>query len=251
MVNSANRPPPSNQLLASLPAADFDRLASTLDIIPLKLKDILHKSGDYGAACVFSRRGVSVGAHRAGRWRQGGSRHSRTRRRRGIARSLGRWRPVAVRNNRPSRDGYLLSNVQDGLSARDGSARSLLRADHKIPVRFLRRCRSINRVQCGPFGRAAARALVADGPRPRWTKQLSADPGIRGDDARGDTANGHRRGRDTPEGRVDHIPPWPRHYRRIARNWNRRRVSAIAFQPNYCGESRASSSVQPRCGEHR
>ena len=39
MVTSSNRPPPSNHLLASLPSADFDRLASMLDIIPLKLKD--------------------------------------------------------------------------------------------------------------------------------------------------------------------------------------------------------------------
>ena len=44
MATSANRPPP-NHLLASLPAADFDRLSSTLDVIPLKLKTILHKPG--------------------------------------------------------------------------------------------------------------------------------------------------------------------------------------------------------------
>jgi CRP-like cAMP-binding protein len=53
----AKRPPPSapiapappsvsNRLLAALPAADRDRLLPTLDIIPLKLKDLMHKAGE-------------------------------------------------------------------------------------------------------------------------------------------------------------------------------------------------------------
>jgi CRP-like cAMP-binding protein len=45
----SNRPPPSsvlNRLLAALPAADRDRLLPTLDIIPLKLKDLIHKAGE-------------------------------------------------------------------------------------------------------------------------------------------------------------------------------------------------------------
>src|SRR5688572_520496 len=46
MVTSATRPPPSNHLLASLPSADFARLASTFDIIPLKLKTVVHAAGD-------------------------------------------------------------------------------------------------------------------------------------------------------------------------------------------------------------
>ena len=52
-----NRPPPSgpsrpappsvlNRLLAALPAVDRDRLVPTLDIVPLKLKHIVHKSGE-------------------------------------------------------------------------------------------------------------------------------------------------------------------------------------------------------------
>jgi CRP-like cAMP-binding protein len=45
MVTSATRPPPSNHLLASLRSADFDRLASTLDILPLKLKTVVHTAG--------------------------------------------------------------------------------------------------------------------------------------------------------------------------------------------------------------
>jgi CRP-like cAMP-binding protein len=56
-VPGSNRPPPSaptprppalvlNQLLAALPAADRDRLLPTLDIVPLKLKDLLHKAGE-------------------------------------------------------------------------------------------------------------------------------------------------------------------------------------------------------------
>ena len=46
MAASMTHRPPSNHLLASLPPADFDRLAATLDIIPLKLKVVLHNPGD-------------------------------------------------------------------------------------------------------------------------------------------------------------------------------------------------------------
>jgi CRP-like cAMP-binding protein len=48
-VPSANRPPPAgnaNRLLAALPAADYARILPSLTVIPLKLKDILHKPGD-------------------------------------------------------------------------------------------------------------------------------------------------------------------------------------------------------------
>ena len=46
---SANRPPPAgnpNRLLAALPAADYTRIAPSLTIVPLKLKDVLHKPGE-------------------------------------------------------------------------------------------------------------------------------------------------------------------------------------------------------------
>ena len=46
---STNRPPPSgnsNRLLAALPADDYKRILPALDVIPLKLKDILHKPGE-------------------------------------------------------------------------------------------------------------------------------------------------------------------------------------------------------------
>jgi CRP-like cAMP-binding protein len=42
----APAPSVSNRLLAALPAVDRDRLWPTLDIIPLKLKDLLHKAGE-------------------------------------------------------------------------------------------------------------------------------------------------------------------------------------------------------------
>jgi hypothetical protein len=48
-VPSANRPPPTgnpNRLLAALPAADYARILPSLTVVPLKLKDILHKPGD-------------------------------------------------------------------------------------------------------------------------------------------------------------------------------------------------------------
>ena len=46
---SADRPPPSgnaNRLLAALPAADYSRILPALTVIPLKLKDVLHKPGE-------------------------------------------------------------------------------------------------------------------------------------------------------------------------------------------------------------
>jgi CRP-like cAMP-binding protein len=56
-VPGTNRPPPSgpsrqappsvlNRLLAALPAVDRDRLLPTLEIVPLKLKDLVHKAGE-------------------------------------------------------------------------------------------------------------------------------------------------------------------------------------------------------------
>jgi CRP-like cAMP-binding protein len=46
---SANPPPPTsnpNRLLAALPAADYARILPSLTVVPLKLKDILHKPGE-------------------------------------------------------------------------------------------------------------------------------------------------------------------------------------------------------------
>jgi CRP-like cAMP-binding protein len=45
---SANRPPPAgnpNQLLASLPATDYARVLAVLEVVPLNLKELLHKPG--------------------------------------------------------------------------------------------------------------------------------------------------------------------------------------------------------------
>jgi CRP-like cAMP-binding protein len=46
---SANRLPPTgsrNRLLAALPADDYARIVPSLSVVPLKLKDILHKPGE-------------------------------------------------------------------------------------------------------------------------------------------------------------------------------------------------------------
>ena len=46
---SANRPPPTanpNRLLAALPASDYARILPSLTVVPLKLKNILHKPGE-------------------------------------------------------------------------------------------------------------------------------------------------------------------------------------------------------------
>jgi CRP-like cAMP-binding protein len=46
---SANRPPPTdnaNLLLAALPADEYKRIRQSLDVIPLKLKTLLHRSGE-------------------------------------------------------------------------------------------------------------------------------------------------------------------------------------------------------------
>ena len=43
---TTNRPPPANQLLAALPPDVFQRVDRPLDVIPLKLKQFLHKAGE-------------------------------------------------------------------------------------------------------------------------------------------------------------------------------------------------------------
>ncbi len=43
---TTNRPPPANHLLAALPFDDYVRLAPTLDVIPLKLKQFLYKPSE-------------------------------------------------------------------------------------------------------------------------------------------------------------------------------------------------------------
>jgi CRP-like cAMP-binding protein len=50
---TTNRPPPANHLLAALPADVFDRVAPTLDVVPLKLKEFLHKPGEPVRAVYF------------------------------------------------------------------------------------------------------------------------------------------------------------------------------------------------------
>jgi CRP-like cAMP-binding protein len=57
---SANRPPPTgnpNRLLAALPAADYARILPSLTVVPLKLKDILHKPGEPIRDVYFPRAG--------------------------------------------------------------------------------------------------------------------------------------------------------------------------------------------------
>src|SRR6266699_3096862 len=48
--STMNRPPPAavqNLLLAALPKVDRDRLIPTLDVVPLRLKQLLHKPGEH------------------------------------------------------------------------------------------------------------------------------------------------------------------------------------------------------------
>jgi CRP-like cAMP-binding protein len=47
-VSSQNRPPPvhnANRLLAALPVKDYERIASSLEVVPLTLKEFLHNPG--------------------------------------------------------------------------------------------------------------------------------------------------------------------------------------------------------------
>jgi CRP-like cAMP-binding protein len=45
-LRTTTRPPPANQLLEALPADVLDRIFPSLDVVPLTLKDILHKPGE-------------------------------------------------------------------------------------------------------------------------------------------------------------------------------------------------------------
>jgi CRP-like cAMP-binding protein len=62
-VRSINPPPPSgkrplNRLLASLPAADFARIAPDLETIPAKLKQVFHRHGEVVRNVYFPNGGV-------------------------------------------------------------------------------------------------------------------------------------------------------------------------------------------------
>lgn len=76
---SANRPPPTanaNLLLAALPADNYQRIAPTLEVIPLKLKHFFTDPANPFKTCI-SRRRVLLDADDARRWRHGGNRHHR------------------------------------------------------------------------------------------------------------------------------------------------------------------------------
>jgi CRP-like cAMP-binding protein len=45
-LRSATRPPPANHLLAALSSEVFDRIAPSLDVVPLTLKQFVHKPGE-------------------------------------------------------------------------------------------------------------------------------------------------------------------------------------------------------------
>jgi CRP-like cAMP-binding protein len=46
VLRSATGTPPTNQLLAALTPQEFERIAPTLAVIPLRLKQTLHKAGE-------------------------------------------------------------------------------------------------------------------------------------------------------------------------------------------------------------
>lgn len=52
-VPASNRPPPANHLLAALPPEVLDRISPSLDVVPLKLKQFLHKPGERVHAVYF------------------------------------------------------------------------------------------------------------------------------------------------------------------------------------------------------
>ena len=45
-LRTANRPPPANLLLAALPSEVFNRISHSLDVVPLTLKEFVHKPGE-------------------------------------------------------------------------------------------------------------------------------------------------------------------------------------------------------------
>jgi len=45
-LRTATRPPPANKLLAALPSEVFNRIAPSLDVVPLTLKQFVHKPGE-------------------------------------------------------------------------------------------------------------------------------------------------------------------------------------------------------------
>ena len=54
-----NRPPPKNRLLAALPPAEFDRLRLFLKTVPIRVKQVLQKSGEPLSDVYFLNGGVA------------------------------------------------------------------------------------------------------------------------------------------------------------------------------------------------
>src|SRR5436190_21914534 len=71
--STRSRPPPpstQNRLLATLPIEDYERLLPALEAVPLKLKDVLHKTRRAAPARVLPGRWrLLLHPHRIAGWR--------------------------------------------------------------------------------------------------------------------------------------------------------------------------------------
>src|SRR6266568_2121030 len=178
---ATRRLPNRNLLLAALPAADYARIEPALPIVPLKLKDVLHKPGEmirhvffpgdgFCSVLTVLEDGDMVEVATIGR--EGHGRH---------VRRSGR-RTDTVPGDGTGRNGRVLPHDDRCVSHRDGSPGTVPRTDDAVRAGARRVRDAVNGLQRRPLSRAAARALATDGARPRREERVSAHAGIRGDD---------------------------------------------------------------------
>ena len=155
-----------NQLLASLPADDYQRVSSELTWRPLKVRQVLHKHGEPLAEVYFPGRSVCsvtnvmedgsvVEVATVGREGLVGIRRCSVLRRDG--------RGVRADSGRAcGRHGHR------GVSSRDGPARRVLRSRHEIFAGVREHADAVGRVQRPAFRRTALLPLASDDARSDW-----------------------------------------------------------------------------------
>jgi hypothetical protein len=166
--SSPNRPPPSgradNLLLAALPQADRARLDRALDVIPLKLKDLLHKPGERiqhvyfpaGGSAPFSRFSRTAVWSK---WPPSGVKALV-----GVAATLDGDHAPSVTMVQAEADTCYRMTAE--MFRREMDQRGDFYEDHPLRTSAARLRDAVDGLQCRALGRATAGAMAPDGARP-------------------------------------------------------------------------------------
>src|SRR5688572_18530715 len=209
-------PTVDNKLLAALPSSDYVRLASRLEIVPVKLKQFVHRSGEAIKHVYFPGGGFfsEVTLLSSGEMVE-----VTTIGREGMAGGTAALddEPVAFLDNGSGGDDHLLQVERRGLPPRTGRTRRILRSDEQLPEGLDGHHHAGNGVQRGASARTAAGPVAADGARSDRAARVSTHPGIRGDDVGCLSPHGLAGCGYPAKIRSDHLPAWTHRHRRSCR----------------------------------